>query len=161
MAAREKTYALGPGVAPKRAIEEAEVRGWAPTETCVNVSTRRVIYEVDPVKRTQRAVGVVAERFAGDAAVVKPFAEALKERRQLPSRDVAVANLVSLGDVAARLRLKYASVQKWTKRYPEFPAPVVEFTIMDVYDWAEVLIWVEHKFPAYAARVAGKWRVTP
>ena len=160
MSKQAKAYALGPGPVPKRLIEEAEVRGWAPTETCIELPDRRLIYEVDRDAGTKRVVAVVAERFAGDAAVVAPFVGALEERRRDASVTVKVSDIVTTDEIASRVRLKVRTIQKWTTRYRgDFPDPIIEYTWVNLYDWSQVLPWIEGKFPAYAARVAGKHRL--
>jgi hypothetical protein len=156
-----KSYALGPGAVTKRSTVEAEERGWAPAEDCLTLSDRRVIYEVDQDAGTRRTVGVVAKRFAGDVAVVGPFAKALEERRGdvAVNRLVRVADICTTDEIASRVRLKVNTIQKWTFRYPEFPDPIIEYTWLNLYDWHEVMGWIARKFPAYAARVAEKHRL--
>lgn len=154
-----KSYVMEPGAVPKRSLIEAEERGWAPTENYVDVSEPRVIYERAAGK--QRALAVVAKRFAGDVAVVAPFVAALEERRRDVSanRLVRVDDIVSTDEIASRVRLKVHTVQKWTRRYQEFPPPIIEYNWVNLYDWSQVLAWLEVKFPAYAARVAAKHRL--
>lgn len=160
-------HALQAGKVPKSALDEAEVRGWAPVVECVDVPGARVVYEIrehsQTKERTHTPIAVLAERYTGDAAVVGAFLKVMEERQaDVAERGVVpVIDLVIVDDIAKRVRLKNSTVQKWIQRYEgDFPAPLVKWSgWIHLYDWQAVLAWVEKKFPAYAARVPNKWRV--
>lgn len=160
MPKQAKAYALGSGPVPKRLVEEADLRGWAPTESCIELSERRVIYEIDKEAGTRRAVAVVGKEFANQAKIVPLFLKDLEERRRDAAATVVVSDIVTTDEIASRVRLNVKTIQKWTSRYRgDFPDPIIEYTWLNLYDWTQVMTWLEKKFPAYAARVAGKYRL--
>jgi len=54
-------------------------------------------------------------------------------------------DLASIRDIAKRSGYPVALVAKWTRRYPDFPAPIAELASGRVWLWSEVAIWMERR----------------
>lgn len=71
-------------------------------------------------------------------------------------------DLVTVADVAARMRVTSAAVSNWRHRWGDFPDPVARA----VYDWQEVKVWArahnlelpEDRRAAAEKYLSGSWR---
>jgi hypothetical protein len=64
------------------------------------------------------------------------MSETFKINRMIRARD-----LVGLTEVAERFRVSTPAVAQWRKRYPDFPAPVVDLACGPVFDVTDVIRW--------------------
>jgi hypothetical protein len=63
-------------------------------------------------------------------------------------RTVDIDELVSTSEIAERLHLKNAGqVTWWRRRYPDFPKPVAQLRIGQVYAFSDVEAWARRVDP--------------
>ena len=59
-------------------------------------------------------------------------------RRLLDTED-----LVGIGEIAERVGVKSQAVTNWQHRHEDFPEPLVKLSCGPVFEWKEVVQWLE------------------
>lgn len=65
--------------------------------------------------------------------------------RLTAAQQALLADIVGGVEIAERLGVTRAVISMWQKRYPDFPAPVIELSAGRFYRWTEVQAWHDRR----------------